>query len=79
MFRKNKDVADPFWKSACRWFDSAPGHHFSPSSELRGARLVTVQETEEDRQWTEAKIKALTGVGQISARFIRQDSFAFTR
>jgi putative DNA primase/helicase len=45
---------------------------------LRGARLVTTIETEEGRRWSEAKIKALTGGDEISARFMRQDFFSFT-
>jgi putative DNA primase/helicase len=45
---------------------------------LRGARLVTAQETEEGRRWAESKIKALTGGDPISARFMRQDFFTFT-
>lgn len=44
---------------------------------LRGARLVTAQETEEGRQWAEARIKALTGGDPITARFMRQDFFTF--
>jgi putative DNA primase/helicase len=44
---------------------------------LRGARLVTSVETEEGRRWAEAKIKALTGGGQITARFMRADFFDF--
>ncbi|MGI8570379.1 MAG: phage/plasmid primase, P4 family [Methylocella sp.] len=42
------------------------------------ARLVTAIETEEGRRWAEAKIKALTGGDEISARFMRQDFFEFT-
>lgn len=45
---------------------------------LRGARLVTSQETEEGRRWAEARIKALTGGDPITARFMRQDFFTFT-
>jgi putative DNA primase/helicase len=45
---------------------------------LRGARLVTSQETEEGRRWAESKIKALTGGDTISARFMRQDFFEYT-
>lgn len=45
---------------------------------LRGARLVTSQETEEGRRWAESKIKALTGGDPISARFMRQDFFTYT-
>ena len=44
---------------------------------LRGARLVTAQETEEGRRWAESRIKALTGGDTISARFMRQDFFTF--
>jgi len=45
---------------------------------LRGARLVTAQETERGRHWAEAKIKALTGGDPITARFMRQDFFTYT-
>ncbi len=44
---------------------------------LRGARLVTSQETEKGRRWAESKIKALTGGDPISARFMRQDFFTY--
>ena len=44
---------------------------------LRGARLVTSQETEEGRRWAESKIKALTGGDPITARFMRQNFFTY--
>jgi len=44
---------------------------------LRGARLVTAQETERGRRWAESKIKALTGGDPITARFMRQDFFTY--
>jgi putative DNA primase/helicase len=44
---------------------------------LRGARLVTAQETERVRRWAESKIKALTGGDPITARFMRQDFFTY--
>jgi putative DNA primase/helicase len=44
---------------------------------LRGARLVTAQETEDGHRWAESKIKALTGGDPVSARFMRQDFFTF--
>jgi len=44
---------------------------------LRGARLVTSQETEQGRHWAENRIKALTGGDPITARFMRQDFFTF--
>jgi putative DNA primase/helicase len=51
--------------------------HPTEIAALRGARLVTAQETEEGRYWAEAKIKELTGGTRISARFMRQDEFTF--
>ena len=45
---------------------------------LRGARLVTAQETEEGRRWAESRIKQLTGGDKVAARFMRQDFFEFT-
>jgi putative DNA primase/helicase len=44
---------------------------------LRGARLVTAEETEEGRRWAESRIKMLTGGSEVSARFMRQDFFEY--
>ncbi len=44
---------------------------------LRGARLVSVSETEPGRAWAESRIKQLTGGDPISARFMRQDFFTY--
>lgn len=44
---------------------------------LRGARMVSVVETEEGRRWAEGKIKSVTGGDTIRARFMRQDFFEF--
>jgi putative DNA primase/helicase len=52
-------------------------NHPTDLAGLRGARLVTAQETEEGRRWAETKIKALTGSDPISARFMRQDFFTY--
>lgn len=52
--------------------------HPTDLADLCGARLVTAVETEEGRQWAEAKIKALTGGDKIKARFMRQDFFEYT-
>jgi putative DNA primase/helicase len=57
---------------------SRDDRHPTDLAGLRGARLVTSQETEEGRHWAEAKIKALTGGDPISARFMRQDFFTYT-
>lgn len=51
--------------------------HPTELARLRGARLVTAQETEEGRRWAESRIKALTGGDPITARFMRQDDFTF--
>src|SRR5512132_270627 len=41
---------------------------------LRGARLVSAQETQEGRRWAE---EALTGGDPITVRFMRQDFFTY--
>ena len=51
--------------------------HPTELAKLRGARLVTAQETEDGERWAEAKIKTLTGGDPLSARFMRQDFFTF--
>jgi putative DNA primase/helicase len=56
---------------------SKSDRHPTDLAGLRGARLVTAQETTEGRRWDETKIKALTGGDPISARFMRQDFFTF--
>jgi len=59
-------------------FTASPtDRHATELAMLRGARLVTAQETEEGRRWAEARIKALTGGDPISARFMRQDFFTY--
>ena len=59
-------------------FTASPNdRHPTDLAMLRGARLVTAQETEEGRRWAEGRIKALTGGDPITARFMRQDFFTF--
>ena len=56
---------------------SQTDRHPTDLAMLRGARLVTAQETEEGRRWAESKVKAMTGGDPITARFMRQDFFTF--
>jgi putative DNA primase/helicase len=56
---------------------SQSDRHPTDLAMLRGARLVTAQETEEGRRWAESRIKALTGGDPITARFMRQDFFTY--
>jgi putative DNA primase/helicase len=51
--------------------------HPTELADLRGARLVSASETEENRTWAEARIKLLTGGDPIKARFMRQDFFRY--
>ena len=44
---------------------------------LRGARMVTAIETNEGRQFDEAKIKEMTGGDSVTARFFRKEFFEF--
>ena len=57
---------------------SQSDRHPTDLAMLRGARLVTAQETEEGRRWAESRIKALTGGDPVTARFMRQDFFTFS-
>lgn len=59
-------------------FTEARGErHPTDLAMLRGARLVTSQETDKGRRWAESRVKAITGGDPISARFMRQDFFTF--
>jgi putative DNA primase/helicase len=51
--------------------------HPTDLAKLRGARLVVAQETQQGREWDEAKIKTLTGGDRVTARFMRRDFFDF--
>lgn len=57
---------------------TAGERHPTDMAGLHGARLVTATETEQGRRWAESKLKMLTGGDKITARFMRQDFFAFT-
>lgn len=51
--------------------------HPTEMARLRGARLVTVDETDNAKRWNEKRIKRITGGGKMEARFMRQDDFEF--
>lgn len=51
--------------------------HTTELAMLRGARLVSAQETEEGRRWAESRIKAMTGGDPITARFMYHDFFTY--
>lgn len=51
--------------------------HPTHLAKLRGARFVTVTETEEGRRWAESRIKAMTGGDRVSARVMRGDPFEY--
>lgn len=51
--------------------------HPTEIAKLKGARLVTAQETEKGRRWDVAKIKNLTSDDKLTGRFMRQDFFDF--
>ena len=57
---------------------STNDRHPTDLAMLRGARLVTASETEQNRAWSEIPIKQMTGGDPISARFMRQDFFTYT-
>jgi putative DNA primase/helicase len=44
---------------------------------LKGARLVTVNETESGRAWAESRIKSITGGDKLRVRFMHRDFFEF--
>jgi putative DNA primase/helicase len=51
--------------------------HATEIARLKGARLVTAQETQKGRRWDETKLKVLTSSNPLSGRFMRQDYFDF--
>jgi putative DNA primase/helicase len=51
--------------------------HPTEIARLKGARLVTAQETTKGRRWDETKLKNLTGGDRLTGHFMRQDFFDF--
>lgn len=60
------------------FMDSRNDRHPTELADLRGARLVVANETEQGRRWAESRIKSLTGGDRIRARFMRQDFFEYS-
>ena len=59
------------------FLDSKTDQHPTGLANLRGARMVTAAETEQNRRWSESRLKTLTGGDRISARLMRQDFFEY--
>jgi putative DNA primase/helicase len=73
-----KILGDYAVTAAMETFTSSRGErHSTDVAMLKGARLVTASETEEEHSWAEARIKQLTGADPITARFMRRDNFTF--
>lgn len=51
--------------------------HPADLAALKGARMVTSQETDEGRRWAEDRIKKMTGGDVITARFMGKDFFDY--
>jgi len=71
-----KTILGDYWVTASMdTFTASRGGDKHPTdlAMLHGARVVTATETEEGRQWAEARIKAMTGGDPVTARFMRQD------
>jgi putative DNA primase/helicase len=52
--------------------------HSTDVAMMRGARLVSANETDEGAAWNEKRIKSLTGGDRITARLMRRDNMTFT-
>jgi putative DNA primase/helicase len=51
--------------------------HLTELAMLKGARLVTASETEQNQKWSESRVNQLTGNDPVTANFMRQDHFTF--
>jgi putative DNA primase/helicase len=51
--------------------------HLTELAMLKGARLGTASETEQNQRWSESRINQLTGNDPITANFMRQDHFTY--
>jgi len=63
-------MADYCRTAAMDTFIASKGdRHPTDLAALKGARIVCASETEEGRQWSETRVKLLTGGDKIAARF----------
>lgn len=70
------DYAD---SAAFATFDAdRKGEATNDLADLRGKRLVTVSETNEDKRLDEARVKAVTGGDPVKCRFLFQEFFTYT-
>lgn len=70
------DYAD---SAAFATFDAdRKGEATNDLADLRGKRLVTVSETNEDKRLDEARVKSVTGGDPVKCRFLFQEHFTYT-
>ena len=73
------EIMGDYAKTAAMETFSATGHprHLTEIAMLRGARLVTLSETEKGQRWSQTRVNQMTGGDSITANFMRQDHFTF--
>lgn len=64
---------------ASRLMDGKHEAHLEWLARLLGVRLAISSEVGDGTRWNEAQLKSLTGDSDITANFMRQDSFTFRR
>lgn len=62
---------------ATKKYGDAGGAASPDIADLRGLRFVTSSEVEEGQRLAESKVKYLTGMGRLKARYLHQDFFEF--
>lgn len=74
-----KMLGDYAGSAAFATFDAdRKGESTNDLADLRGKRLVTVSETNEDKRLDEARVKAVTGGDPVKCRFLFQEFFTYT-
>ncbi len=76
---KRKLLGDYADSAAFATFDAdRKGEATNDMADLRGKRLVTVSETNEDKRLDEARVKSVTGGDPVKCRFLFQEFFTYT-